>query len=157
MPVFERSITGKTHVPGARYARPSGWSLPVGRCPARSGGFSSRVQRAGRLRTRFTAAKEMPMPATEPEHYWTVALRRKQAGPGISNLHDPGSSTYEIICRICGDDPALDHLQISAELQQLRGPYTLSDGITAFTRHNEVHNGTGEMPPGRTRGSCSDD
>src|SRR5690242_16482722 len=120
MPVFERSITGKTTVPGARDARPTGWSLPVGRCPAQSGGFSSRVQRACRLRTRFTAAKEKSMPATEPEHHWTVALRRKPAGPGISNLHDPGSST-------------------------------------AFTRHNEVHNGTGEMPPDRTRGSCSDD
>ena len=85
------------------------------------------------------------MPATEPEHHWTVSLRRKPASPGNSNHGDPGSDTYEIICRICGDDPALDHQQIPAELQKIRGPYTLSDGITAFTRHNEFHNGTGEM------------
>jgi hypothetical protein len=56
---------------------------------------------------------------------------------------------FEIICRECGDDPALDHRAISAELQQIRGPYTLRDGIAAFTRHNEVHDGAGEMRPGR--------
>ena len=56
---------------------------------------------------------------------------------------------FETSRRGCGDDPALDQREVSAELQQLRGPYTLSDGIAALTRHNEVHNGTGEMQPGR--------
>jgi len=46
--------------------------------------------------------------------------------------------------------PALDHQQVSAELQQIRGPYTLSTGITAFARHNEFHDETGEMLAGRT-------
>jgi GNAT superfamily N-acetyltransferase len=32
----------------------------------------------------------------------------------------------------------------------LDGPYTLSDGIAAFARHNELHNGTGEMEPDHT-------
>jgi hypothetical protein len=35
--------------------------------------------------------------------------------------------------------PALEHREVSAELQQIRGPYTLSTGIAAFTRHNEFH------------------
>lgn len=87
---------------------------------------------------------------TDHEHKpdWSVTLRRQ---PGsLSTGHAEGdTSMFEIICRECGDDPALDHREISAELQQIRGPYTLSDGIDAFTRHNEVHNGTGEMQPGR--------
>jgi hypothetical protein len=90
------------------------------------------------------------MPATEPEQHWTIALRRQPVGPGTSNPENPSSRTYEIICRICSDDPALDHQQMSAELQQIRGPYTLSDGIAAFARHNELHNGTGEMQPDHT-------
>ena len=89
------------------------------------------------------------MPATEPEpepeHDSAVILRRKPADPGNNNHRGPGSDTYEIICRICGDDPALDHQQIAAELQQIRGPYALSTGIAAFIRHNEFHDGTGEM------------
>jgi hypothetical protein len=90
------------------------------------------------------------MPATEPEQHWTIALRRQPVGPGTSNPENPSSRTYEIICRICSDDPALDHQQMSAELQQIRGPYTLSDGIAAFAGHNELHNGTGEMQPDHT-------
>ena len=101
--------------------------------------------RASGAAPRFTAAKERLMPAAEPEQHWTIALRCQPAGPGTSKPENPSSRTYEIICRICGDDPALDHQQMSAELQQIRGPYTLSDGIAAFARHNESHNGTGEM------------
>jgi hypothetical protein len=61
------------------------------------------------------------MPATEPEHHWTVSLRRKPADPGNSNHGDVGRDTDEIICRIYGDDLALDHRAVSVELQQLRG------------------------------------
>lgn len=79
------------------------------------------------------------MSATEHEHGEVVALRRTPAGPGNS---DHGGDAFEVICRICGDDPALDHQQVSAELQQIRGPYTPSAGITAFVKHNEFHDGT---------------
>jgi hypothetical protein len=92
--------------------------------------------------------RPVPMTDHEQEPDWSVTLRRQ---PGsLSTGHAEGdTSMFEIICRGCGDDPALDHREVSAELQQLRGPYTLSDGIAAFTRHNEAHNGTGEMQPGR--------
>jgi len=89
-----------------------------------------------------------PVPVTdhEQEPDWPVTLRRQ---PGsLSTGHAEGdTSMFEIICRQCGDYPALDLREVSAELQQLRGLYTLSDGIAAFTRHNEVHNGPGEMQP----------
>ena len=50
--------------------------------------------------------------------------------------------------------PRWDHQQMSAELQQICGPYTLSDCIAAFAGHSELHNGTGEMQPDHTR-PCS--
>ena len=94
------------------------------------------------------------MPATKHEHErepnWIIALRRTPARPGDGHPEDPGAETFEIICRECGDDPALDYQQVSAELQQIRGPYTLSDGIAAFAGHSELHNGTGEMQPDHT-------
>ena len=93
--------------------------------------------------------KWRPVPMTDHEHKpdWSVTLRR-QPGTFSTSQAEGDTSMFEIICRECGDDPALDHREISAELQQIRGPYTLSDGIAAFTRHNEVHDGTGEMQPG---------
>ena len=83
----------------------------------------------------------------EPD--WSVTLRRQPASLSTGRA-EGGTGMFEIVCRECGDDPGLDHREVPAELQQIRGPYTLSDGIAAFTRHNEFHNGTGEMQPGRT-------
>jgi hypothetical protein len=89
------------------------------------------------------------MPATKHDHEhepnWIIALRRKPAGPGKSQLEDHGADAFEVICRECGDDPALDYQQMSAELQQIRGPYTFSAGSAAFTRHVESCHGTDEM------------
>lgn len=82
------------------------------------------------------------MPAAEHEHDWTVALRRKPVSPGSSNNRRSGA--FEVICRMCGDDPGLDHQEIPAELRQIRGPYTLSVGIAAYIRHEEFHDGTGD-------------
>jgi anti-anti-sigma factor len=92
--------------------------------------------------------RPVPMTDHEQEPDWPVTLRRQ---PGSLNTgHAEGdTSMFEIICRGCGNDPTLDHREVSAELQQLRGRYTLSTGMAAFTRHNEVHNGTGEIQPGR--------
>ena len=86
------------------------------------------------------------MPATKHEHErepnWIIALRRMPPGDGQSD--DPGAETFEIICRECGDDPTLDYQQVSAELQQIRGPYTFSAGSAAFGQHAESHPGTEE-------------
>ena len=89
------------------------------------------------------------MPATKHEHErepnWVIALRRKTAGPGKSQPGDPDADTFEIICRECGDDPALDYQQVSAELRRIRGPHTFSTGSAAFDQHVESHPGTEEM------------
>jgi hypothetical protein len=74
----------------------------------------------------------------EDEPDWIMALRRRPASS--SDRHpDGGTSTFEIICRTCGDDPALDHRQAPAELRRIRGSYTLTAGIAAFLKHQEFH------------------
>ena len=89
------------------------------------------------------------MPATKHDHErepdWIIALRRTPPGPGNSQPEDHGADAFEVICRECGDDPALDYQQVSAELQQIRGPYPFSAGSAAFTRHIESRHGTDEM------------
>jgi hypothetical protein len=51
---------------------------------------------------------------------WMIELRRRSAGLSV-NHQDGGAAMFEIICRLCGDDPALDYRQVSAELRQIRG------------------------------------
>jgi hypothetical protein len=83
---------------------------------------------------------------TDHEHKLdgSVMLRPAPAEPGNSNS---GSDTYEVICRICGDDPGLDHQEVSPELQRIRGPYILSVAVAAFVKHDELHDGTGDRYP----------
>lgn len=79
----------------------------------------------------------------ENEPDWTISLRRQQADPRTGNP-EPDTGTYEVICRQCGDDPALDYQGVPAELRQIRGPYPLKAGVAAFLKHNELHDRTEE-------------
>jgi hypothetical protein len=83
---------------------------------------------------------------TDHEHEpdWSVMLRRQPAS--LSTGHAGGNistSTFEIICRQCGDDPGLDYREISPGLRQIRGPYLLRAGIEAFLEHQDYHDGAG--------------
>ena len=82
------------------------------------------------------------MPATEEWHNRGISLRRVPTRVG--NGTSPGG-TYEIICSVCGDDPGLDHQKLSAELQQIRGPYSLGAAITAFVEHDGLHRGPDDL------------
>lgn len=77
---------------------------------------------------------------TEHDHEpdWSFELRRQPASPGTSHPEDD-TSTFEVICRECGDDPDLDDQEVSSELRRIRGPYPLAAGITAFLEHGEYH------------------
>ena len=78
------------------------------------------------------------MTGHEDDPDWTIALRRRPARS--SDTHPGGgTSTFEIICRMCGDDPALDHRQAPAEIRRIRGSYALMAGIAAFLKHQEFH------------------
>ena len=82
---------------------------------------------------------------TDHEHKpdWSVMLRRQPASLSIGHPED-NTSTFEVICRECGDDPALDYREVSCELRQIRGPYPLMAGTAAFLKHDEHHDRTEE-------------
>ena len=88
------------------------------------------------------------MTGHEDEPDWIIALRRRPASSS-DRYPDGGTSTFEIICRTCGDDPALDHRQAPAELRRIRGSYTLTAGIAAFLTHQEFHDGAEEAETGQ--------
>jgi hypothetical protein len=46
---------------------------------------------------------------------------------------------YEIVCCDCGDHPYLDYREVSPELQRVRGPYPIADGITGYLKHVGQH------------------
>ncbi|MFY9653557.1 hypothetical protein, partial [Trebonia sp.] len=67
-----------------------------------------------------------------------IGLRRRPAGLSV-NHQGGGAGMFEIICRMCGDDPALDYRQVSAEFRQVRGCYPLRIGLVLFFQHQEFH------------------
>jgi hypothetical protein len=83
---------------------------------------------------------------------WMIGLRRRPAGLSV-NHQDGGAGMFEIICRMCGDDPALDYRQVSAELRQIRGCYPLRIGLVLFFQHQEFHDRADRRSGSRHRGA----
>ena len=83
-------------------------------------------------------------------HDWTVVLRRQPAR--IVEGHPEGGYTdaFELICCDCGDDPDRDFCEVSLELQRIRGPYSIMDGITAYEKHIRRHKNVAAGPADRT-------
>lgn len=70
---------------------------------------------------------------------WALSLRRRPASV-LDHRPDAGrAEEYELVCRDCGDDPRGGYGGVPAELQQVRGPYPLEEGIEAFMEHSESH------------------
>jgi hypothetical protein len=71
----------------------------------------------------------------QPGIGWTVVLRRQPAriveGPPEGGYADAS----EIIGCGCGDHPDLDYSEVPPELQRVRGPYLLANGIAAYVAH----------------------
>jgi hypothetical protein len=59
------------------------------------------------------------------------------------------TDAFELVCCDCGDDPDLDYRDISAELQQIRGPYPIAAGIAAYDKHVRRHRRASQLsqPP----------
>jgi len=76
-----------------------------------------------------------------PGQDWTIALRRQSARVLRGRAGGRRSGEYEVVCCDCGDDPTLDYSQVSPELQRIRGPYTITAGVTAYVRHTQLHPG----------------
>lgn len=72
---------------------------------------------------------------------WTVVLRRRPVRMVSGRPEGGWTDQYEIVCCDCGDDPDWDWREIPARLQQIRGPYPISAGVTAYVRHARRHPG----------------
>jgi len=81
-----------------------------------------------------------------PEQDRTVVLRRQPAR--IVNGETTGDDypAYEVICRLCGDDPSCGYLDVPPRLQRLRGPYWLHPGVRQYEAHLEWHEATCQRP-----------
>ena len=75
----------------------------------------------------------------QPEHGWTVVLRRRPGRMVAGHPEGGYTDTYEIICCDCGDHPDLDYRQVSPALQRIRGSYRLLAGIAAYEKHVGRH------------------
>jgi hypothetical protein len=75
----------------------------------------------------------------QPRNGWTAVLRRQPARMVEGRAEGGYTDLFEIICRECGDHPYLDYREVSPELQQVRGPYPLADGVAAYEKHLRLH------------------
>lgn len=86
-----------------------------------------------------------------PERDRTVVLRRQPARIASGEASGDDYPAYEVICRLCGDDPSRDYLHVPPRLQRLRGPYWLLPGVRQSEAHLEWHEARGSRPRGRPR------
>ena len=70
---------------------------------------------------------------------WTTVLRRQPARIVDGRAEGPYADAFELICCDCGDDPGLDHSEVSPRLQVVRGPYKFADGVAAYEAHVRRH------------------
>ena len=68
----------------------------------------------------------------QPGDGWTAVLRRQPARIVEGRPEGGYTDLFEIICCDCGDHPYLDYSEVSPELQRIRGPYPMADGIAAM-------------------------
>jgi hypothetical protein len=86
------------------------------------------------------AGKEAgPVAYERPGHGWTTVLRRQPARIIDGRPEGGYSEAFELICCDCGDDPDLDYHEVAQQFRQIRGPYPLPAGITAYEKHVRRH------------------
>ena len=74
-----------------------------------------------------------------PGDGWTVVLRRQPSRIVAGRAEAGYTDAFEIICCDCGDHPGQDYSEVSAELQRIRGPYPIADGVAAYHNHLRRH------------------
>jgi hypothetical protein len=88
----------------------------------------------------------------QPEDGWTAVLRRQPARMVAGRPEGGYTDAFEIICCDCGDHRDLDYCEVAAELQRIRGPYPIADGVAAYEKHLGLHRrpagaaGMGRLP-----------
>jgi hypothetical protein len=75
----------------------------------------------------------------QPALGWTVVLRRQPVRIVEGRPEGGYTDAFELICCHCGDHPDLDYRDVSSELQQIRGPYPIATGVTAYDEHLKLN------------------
>jgi hypothetical protein len=75
----------------------------------------------------------------QPGDGWTLVLRRQPIRIVEGQPEGGYTDAFEIICCDCGDHPDQDYREVSPELQLVRGPYPIADGVAAYGRHRRLH------------------
>ena len=65
---------------------------------------------------------------------WTVVLPCQPVSIAKGRREDGYTAACEIRCD-CGDHSDLDYREVSPELQRIRGPDPIADGISAYEEH----------------------
>jgi len=66
----------------------------------------------------------------------TVSLRRQPVRIAAGRQEGGYRDAFEVVCGDCGDHPYWDYSEISASLQQIRGPRTArSAALAAYDQH----------------------
>ncbi len=81
----------------------------------------------------------------QPRDGWTAVLRRQPARIAEGRPAGGYTDLFEIICPECGDDPRRDYSEVPPGLQRIRGPYPITDGVTAYEKHLELHQRSGAV------------
>jgi hypothetical protein len=64
-----------------------------------------------------------------------ACLRRQPSRMVQGRAKGGYTDRFEVICPDCGDHPRLGYTEVGPELQRLRGPYPLNEGLAAYERH----------------------
>jgi len=75
----------------------------------------------------------------QPRHRWAAVVRRQSARRVEGRPEGDYTDAFEITCCYCGDHSYLDYCEVSSELQRVRGPYPITDGIAAYEEHLGRH------------------
>ena len=100
----------------------------------RTAGHPASARRTSR-HTPLGADPTIVPPAGEPGHGTTAYLRRRPVRMVDGRPKGGYTDVFELICRDCGDYPALDYAEVLPRLQSLRGHYTLEAGLAEYDRH----------------------
>jgi hypothetical protein len=85
---------------------------------------------------------------------WALALRRQPNDIVRGRVHDGYTNAFEVICPSCGDLAEVEYRDTPPRIQRLRGPYRLTQGVTAYVAHLEWHERNRPLGPMGAAGGC---
>jgi hypothetical protein len=84
----------------------------------------------------------------------TPFLRRQPNDIVDGRMRGGYTNAFEVICPACGDLAEVEYRETPLRIQRLRGPYRLTQGVTAFVAHLEWHERNRPLGPPGTASGC---